>query len=80
MDQSANRKICNQAMLSQEAYGILLSLLHNNSIDCCLSPSCVTEFVEVIRTTGHDDSFVFFCLNSGPELCGSGARVAVTQQ
>ena len=31
----------NQAILSQEAYGILLLLLHSNRIDCCLSPRCV---------------------------------------
>ena len=33
--------ILSQAILSQEAYGILLLPLHSNRIDCCLSPSCV---------------------------------------
>ena len=56
-------------ILSQEAYGILLLPLHSNRIDCCLSPRCVwAQFVEVIRATDHDDSFVFSCLNSGTEL------------
>ena len=30
-----------QAILSQEAYGILVLPLHSNRIDCCLSLSCV---------------------------------------
>ena len=59
----------------------LLLPLHSNRIDGCLSLGCVcTEFVEVIRSTDHDDSFVFSCFNSDAELCKSGTRVAVTQQ
>ena len=70
-----------QAILSQEAYGILLLPLHSNRIDCCLSLSCVWNvFVQVVRLTDHDASFVFASSNSVTELCGSGARVAVTQQ
>ena len=30
-----------QAILSQEAYGVLLLPLHSNRIDCCLSLSCI---------------------------------------
>ena len=48
-----------EAILSQEAYKILLLPLHSDRVDCCLSLSCVrTEFVEVVRLTDHDASFV----------------------
>ena len=69
-----------QAILSQEAYGVFFLSLQSNRIDCCLSLSCVERRLwKVIRLTDHDASFVF-ASNSVTEFCGSGARVAVTQQ
>ena len=70
-----------QAILSQEAHGVLPLPLHCNRMDCCLSLRCVrTEFVEVIRLTDHDASFAFASSDGDTEFCRSGARVAVTQQ
>ena len=41
-DQEPSLKRQEQAILSQEAYGILLLPLHSNRIDCCCSSmSCV---------------------------------------
>ena len=70
-----------QAILSQEAFGILLLSLHSKRNERCLSLSCVrVKFVEVVRLTGHDASFVFASSDCVAEFCGSGARVAVTKQ
>ena len=70
-----------QAILSQEAYGVLLLPLHSSRIDCYLSRNCVQRSLwKVIRLTDHDVSFVVASPNSDAEFCGSGARVAVTQQ
>ena len=48
-----------------------INALHSNRIVCCLSLSCIEQsFVEMVRLTDHDASFVFASSYSDTEFCG----------